>query len=166
MDSSSQDGEESDEWTNYYRKGLISKLDDKIYLTDFHGACNHEKLKEIGITRVISLGDMDEHEIYKKCDEFEYLSLVLDDTEYDDISIYFEKCNEFIVKSEGPILVHCWAGISRSVSIVIAHFILSKKMSYLQSFFFIKTIRPFISHNSGFMEALCKLQNRKLEELF
>ncbi len=156
MDSSA---EESDDYTNYYTKGLISKLDEKIYLTDFYGAEKHDKLKELGIVRVISLGDMDEHKVYKKCEDFEYLSLVIDDSEYEDISIYFEKCNEFILESPGPVLIHCWAGISRSVSIVIAHFILSKRMSYLQAFFFIKSIRPFISPNVGFMEALCKLQN-------
>ncbi len=156
MDSSA---EESDEWTNYYRRGLISKLDDKIYLTDFHGAESHDKLKELGIVRVISLGDMTEHKVYKKSDDFEYMSILLDDEEDEDISIHFEPCNKFILESEGPVLIHCWAGISRSVSIVIAHFILSKRMTYLQAFFFIKSIRPFISPNVGFMEALCKLQN-------
>ena len=156
MDSSA---EESDEWTNYYTQGLISKLDDKIYLTDFYGAEKHDKLKELGVVRVISLGGITEHKVYKKSDDFEYLSILLDDEEDEDISIYFEETNKFILESPGPVLIHCWAGISRSVSIVIVHFILSKRMSYLQSFFFIKTIRPFISPNVGFMEALCKLQN-------
>lgn len=57
------------------------------------------------------------------------------------------------------VLVHCWAGHSRSVSIVV--FYLMKKMprfkTVANTLAFIQSKRPYISPNSGFVEQLEKL---------
>lgn len=141
---------------NYYVKGLISKIDD-IYLTDVHGGNNLEELKKLNVKQIINLGDESEHKVYKKYKNIDYLSIVINDCENENIGKYFQQTTDFIISSNGPVLIYCWAGISRSVTILIAYLILHKKMSYLTAYFKIKDIRPFIQPNIGFVNALYKL---------
>ena len=157
----SDNDEESSDSDNYYRVGLISKVAENLYVTDFCGANNEDALRKLGIFRVISIGDWSEQMCYKKFEGIEYLPVVIDDSEHEDISIYFNSTNGFISNSPGPVLVHCWAGISRSPTIVIAHFIVSKGKSYLGAFLQIQKVRPFIKPNIGFIDVLGKLESKK-----
>lgn len=153
--------ESSDEFGgyNYYKEGLISKIEENIYLTDVYGGNNLDKLKEYNIGRIINLGDITEHKIYKNFSNIEYLSIVIDDSESEDIYKWFEETTKFISTSNSPVLIYCWAGISRSVTILIAYLISKKNMSYLTSYFKIKKVRPFIHPNIGFVNALYRLEN-------
>ena len=143
---------------NYYKEGLISKIEENIYLTDVHGGNNLDKLKEYGIGRIINLGDSSEHKIYKKFPNIEYLSIVIEDSESEDIYKWFEETSNFISTAKSPVLIYCWAGISRSVTILIAYLISKKNMSYLTGYFKIKAIRPFIRPNIGFVNALYQIE--------
>ena len=154
--------DESSDSDNYYSVGLISKVTENLYVTDFCGANNEDGLRKLGILRVISIGDWSEQMCYKKFEGIEYLPIVIDDFEHEDISMYFSTTNDFILNSPGPVLVHCWAGISRSIAIVIAHLILSKGKSYLGAFLQIQKVRPFIKPNIGFIDALGKLEREVL----
>lgn len=62
-------------------------------------------------------------------------------------------------ENAGGVLVHCWAGHSRSVAIVV--FYLMKKTqrfkSVTETLEFIRTKRPYISPNSGFVAQLEQL---------
>lgn len=154
--------EESSDSDNYYCVGLISKISDKVYVTDFCGANNEDGLRKLGILRVISIGDWSEQMCYKKFDGIEYLPIVIDDSEHEDISLYFNCTKDFILSSPGPVLIHCWAGISRSIAIVIAYLILTKQKSYLGAFLQIQKVRPFIKPNISFIDALGKLEREVL----
>ena len=161
MYSFMKEKEDEEDDMRWYRQGLISRIDDWIYISDYFGSCDHEQLSEYGIKRVISLGNEEEHEMYQKrrSDEIEYLNIVIEDSRYSDISQYFLQTNIFITSSPGPVLIHCWAGISRSVTIAIAYYIKVRKMSYLSAFFKIQQVRPFIQSNPAFVDALFKLQD-------
>jgi predicted protein tyrosine phosphatase len=152
--------DESSDNDNYYVTGLISRITEKLYLTDVYGASNEKNLKELGIVRIISIGNWSEQMRYKKFEGIDYLPIILDDWEEEDISIFFSSSNDFICDSPGPVLVHCWAGISRSTAIVIAHLMMSKKKSYLGAFLSVRTMRPFIRPNIGFIDALGKLERK------
>ena len=43
------------------------------------------------------------------------------------------------ISSGGKILVHCYAGVSRSASMVIAYFMAEKNMSFSEAFSFVKS---------------------------
>lgn len=69
----------------------------------------------------------------------------------------FDECCEYIhsaVISGGCVLVHCNAGVSRSVSIVIAYLMKHYGMSFDEAFNFVKSKRSFIRPNVGFVEQL------------
>ena len=82
MDSYSNNDDESSDSDNYYRVGLISKVAENLYLTDFCGANNENELRKLGIVRVISLGDWSEQTCYKRFEGIEYLPVVIDDSDH------------------------------------------------------------------------------------
>jgi len=54
------------------------------------------------------------------------------------------------------IIVHCLAGVSRSVSLVIAYFIKHKRLSFAETYDLIKSRRRVIHPNDGFVKQLKK----------
>ncbi len=56
----------------------------------------------------------------------------------------------------GVVLVHCNAGVSRSASVVIGFLMSQEKMSFDEAFSAVKTARPHIQPNPGFMSQLKK----------
>lgn len=147
MDS---DSEDFDDYCTY-QNCLINKIDG-IFLSDWEAAAKLDILEELGIKKVISLGNREELEKYVYHEGIEYLKIEIEDEENENISQHFEITNKFI---DNETLVHCHKGISRSVTIVMAY-LMSKNMSYLSAFYKIKAVRPFINPNIGFMDQLSK----------
>jgi protein-tyrosine phosphatase len=86
-----------------------------------------------------------------------YLRIDIADDPSANISKYFRECIDFIenVRStNGRIYVHCQAGISRSVTIVIAYLMNSQKISYKQALDLVKERRPNVKPNYGFTKQL------------
>jgi dual specificity phosphatase 12 len=70
---------------------------------------------------------------------------------------YFENAIAFIDKalstSYGKILVHCFAGVSRSASIVIAYLQKKNPESKLKDILaYVRSIRAIVNPNPGFLE--------------
>ena len=130
---------------------MINKICENLYLSDWKGASNFHFIKELGITKIISLGDENEQKMYKFYDDVEYLKIVIEDKEEENIYKYFEKTNKFI--SDGNVLVHCNKGISRSSTIIISYF-MNKGLTYKQSYRKIKKIHYIIKPNEGFVKQL------------
>ena len=70
-----------------------------------------------------------------------------------DIKAHFENCFNFIDKSmtEGSILIHCAAGISRSATIVIAFLMKKLGWSMEKAYKFTSLKRVQVSPNYGFL---------------
>jgi len=52
------------------------------------------------------------------------------------------------------VLVHCQAGISRSATLVIAYLIKHQKMNLKDAYLHVKSKRPQIGPNKGFIQQL------------
>ena len=77
--------------------------------------------------------------MYRK--EFKYKIINIMDLPSVDIMTHFNKAIEFMNKaitSGGRVLVHCYAGVSRSASTVIAYFMATRKMTYIEAFDYVK----------------------------
>jgi protein-tyrosine phosphatase len=78
------------------------------------------------------------------------------DSEYTKIEKYFPQSNEFIDEGNknGKILVHCGAGVSRSVSLVVAYIIQKLSHPFSEAFKIIKEKRTIAKPNPGFERQL------------
>ncbi len=82
-----------------------------------------------------------------------------DDHESFDISRYFNQAAGFIndCLQKTNIMVHCLAGVSRSVSLVLAYLIKHRNMSYSSAYERVKSRRRIIHPNDGFIDQLRRL---------
>ena len=90
---------------------------------------------------------------------FNYLEFGLDDTPDTDLTPGFEPTYNFINSHllEGRnVLVHCMAGMSRSVSYVIYYYI-KKGWSFAEAIAHIRMVRPIAAPNPGFRKQLIKV---------
>ena len=55
-------------------------------------------------------------------------------------------------------LVHCAAGVSRSVSIVLAYLVIKRNMSLADSIAMVRAARPIMNPNLGFLRQLITLE--------
>ena len=74
------------------------------------------------------------------------------------ISLYFSE--EGRSKNCG-VLVHCLAGISRSVTVTVAYLMYSKSLSLNDAYDFVKTVKPNISPNFNFLGQLQDFERQR-----
>ncbi|KAL8624103.1 hypothetical protein ACOMHN_036106 [Nucella lapillus] len=87
-------------------------------------------------------------------DKFTYLTLDLRDLPDFPIAKAFPEALDFIesaLESQGCVLIHCNAGVSRSATIALAHLMKTKGMSLNDAFTYLRSKRPSSFPNSGFM---------------
>lgn len=111
---------------------LPNKLDHVkhgVYISNWNSATDEKLLAHHGIKCVLCINNVakQHHElnVYKKL-RINHFQINAEDTEVVDLKKWFAKTNYIIhycVKREMPVLVHCTAGISRSVTIVMAYFL-------------------------------------------
>ncbi|CAK56209.1 unnamed protein product (macronuclear) [Paramecium tetraurelia] len=75
---------------------------------------------------------------------------------------YFDEGADFIHNhlKYGNVLVHCYAGISRSASLVVAYLIKYHNYTTLTAVRFLQKSRPIIEPNDGFIAQLKEYENR------
>lgn len=75
------------------------------------------------------------------------------DVPWENLSKHFYSCNRFIkqcLEAGGSVFVHCYAGISRSATIVCAYLMQEKKMDLFSALSLIKSKRSVAVPNAGF----------------
>ncbi len=91
----------------------------------------------------------------------DHMRVSIHDDKTEPIQLYFESVARFInshVKMGQNVLVHCYAGMSRSVTLVIAYMIIYLKYDNVDAALArIKVARPIAHPNSGFMAKLKEL---------
>lgn len=75
----------------------------------------------------------------------------------EDILQHLEGCVEFIssaLEQQGNVLVHCYFGVSRSSSTVIAYMMKRHNLDFLPAYEMVKAKRRFVQPNAGFVTQL------------
>lgn len=99
---------------------------------------------------------------------FKYKHVVADDVPYFNLSKHFEAAADFIneaIKSNGVVLVHCAAGISRSVTLATAYLMKHERMKAATALSLIRSRRFIANPNPGFIRQLREYESR-LEEIW
>lgn len=147
------DSEISKELAYCAKETSVDNIIENIYVGNYAAALDKEVLKLLGITHIlVSANNLKEY--YP--DEYTYKTIPLYDSEYTKIAKYFSESNEFIDlgNKNGKILVHCGAGVSRSVSLVIAYMINNLQYPYSEAIKLVKSKRSVANPNQGFEKQL------------
>ena len=128
-----------------------SQITDNIYLGNLLNAQNIKGMLELGIKKVLSLITETQLLVYPK--EIEHKLINIPDLPRQNIIQYFDECLLFIDNNK-KILVHCFAGASRSATIVIAYIMWKYQLGFSEAFETVKKRRPIISPNIGFIRQL------------
>jgi protein-tyrosine phosphatase len=86
---------------------------------------------------------------------------IIDDDEEENISHNFFEVHKIIseaVQNKKNVLVHCAAGMSRSATLVLAYLMIENRWSYNEAYQLVKSKRPIIEPNSGFVKQLKGLE--------
>lgn len=137
-----------------FKSPEITKITENIYLGNQDMSFEKDKLKSLGVTHILVVGTF--LNAYFP-DDFKYLILEVDDKQNEDISKYFVDAFKFIENSN-KIFIHCFAGKSRSPSIVIAYMMWKSRLSYPKIYSFVRGKRSSININNGFKKTLFKFQ--------
>ena len=134
---------------------------EQIYIGSYADACDARFQRERGITHILCCADelpMPQiHAIYNKGKgAWHHIPIVDDKRDETTPAKLLEAANviDSWVNAGNKIIVHCYAGMSRSVSAVIAYFILKKGWTYDMAFSLIKLRRPIANPHDCYVPIL------------
>ncbi|XP_052235802.1 dual specificity protein phosphatase 12-like isoform X2 [Dreissena polymorpha] len=135
----------------------LTKIVDSLYLGDFTAGTDTELLKEHGITHILTV-DMTQHYLPCNPGTEDHMFVNCMDLPSADLLSRFDECFKFVdnaLKSPGNrLLIHCFAGVSRSATVMIAYLMYRDGMCLDEAYGTVKEMRPIIKPNPGFMEQL------------
>ena len=129
-----------------------------LYLGDLQAASYKELLLKFGITHILTVAKDHPPQFPST---FVYKVVPVHDMPYTNLQRRFPDCITFIksaLAKGGRVLVHCFAGVSRSATIVIAYLMQEHNLTMHAAFKFVKSKRAFINPNEGFREQLVQFQ--------
>ena len=94
---------------------------------------------------------------------FVYSKIGLDDREDQEMDGVFEHAFKFINRVRecgGRLLVHCTAGVSRAATIVLGYVVQEEGQLLVDSYGFLRMLRPVVAPNENFMYHLALLEMR------
>ena len=131
-----------------------------VFLGSVGAAHDRGALDSIGITHVMTVAGGFPP---KFPDAYEYLVIDVADVASEDLDAHFEKCLRFIARAlldGGRVLVHCFAGRSRSSTVVAAYVMVTEGLSLAETMKLIKDARPCAAPNAGFERQLRSFERR------
>lgn len=111
----------------------MNKIIDQLWLGDMVGAYNKFLLKRNGITHILTVA---QGIMPKFPTMFHYKLINILDMPSANLKQHFQACIKFIkdaIAEGGTVYVHCYAGVSRSASIVIAYLMQEHGLTYLDA---------------------------------
>ena len=139
----------------------MNKIIDNLWLGDMVGAYNKFLMKRNGITHILTVA---QGIMPKFPTMFQYKLINILDMPQANLKQHFQSCIKFIkdaIADGGTVYVHCYAGVSRSATIIIAYLMQEHGMSYLDAMQHVRKCRWFINPNDGFKRQL-QTFNREL----
>ena len=126
-------------------------IKDFLYISGYKTASTASDLQNMKITNIINCsGDLCENLSFSGIN---YLTLNIRDNVSENIECLFFKCINYINEAKekkGRVLIHCYKGVSRSVSILISYLIYLYKWTYDEAFDFVQSKRSIANPNIGF----------------
>ena len=124
------------------------------------------ELRRAGITHVVSCLDVNERSsVAFLADDFDHLFVGARDSVHEDLAVHFDEVIEFagVEPSDSrQVLIHCEAGVSRSVALAIALMMRRRPQPFYEAYGAIKACRREARPNPGFATQLQRLERELL----
>uniref|UniRef100_A0A8C4QSL4 Dual specificity phosphatase 22b n=1 Tax=Eptatretus burgeri TaxID=7764 RepID=A0A8C4QSL4_EPTBU len=142
----------------------MNKVLDGLFLGNIRDSTDKEALQANNITHILSIHDTAREAL----EGITYLCIQAVDTPYQNITQHFKECIHFIhrCRLDGKCcLVHCLAGVSRSVTVVVAYMMTVTELTCEEALFAVKAARSCANPNLGFQQQLQIFQVTDLTEM-
>ncbi|XP_066584358.1 dual specificity protein phosphatase MPK-4-like [Prorops nasuta] len=135
-----------------------NEVEPGFFLGNLTAATDIEFLQETKISHILTIDSCPlPRNIQEHFPDIRMKYVQITDMPREDLLTHFEDCYEFIeqaLRTEGKVLVHCYFGVSRSATIVIAFIMKKYKTSFMEAFDRVKEKRRFVGPNPGFLAQL------------
>jgi len=142
----------------------MSRIQDNLYLGSYEDAKNRRLLHSQKITHIVTVG-IELKTIYPE--SFKYLYIPAYDSPDYKLIVYFDEIADFIhnaiEREKGKVFVHCYWGVSRSTTAILAYFIKHHNMSPLEAKIHVRQRRSIIYPNEGFLQQL-EIYSKKINQ--
>uniref|UniRef100_A0A1A8NK99 Dual specificity phosphatase 21 n=1 Tax=Nothobranchius rachovii TaxID=451742 RepID=A0A1A8NK99_9TELE len=137
----------------------LCRITDHLYLSNRKAANDSSQLTGSGITCIINAT-----ETKRSCPlppGVEYVHIPVSDSPLSPLRDHFSEVADKIqvtTESGGRVLVHCNAGVSRSVALCIAYLMKHRGVTLLEAHGWVRSCRPIARPNSGFWKQLVQYE--------
>ncbi|KAJ3654075.1 hypothetical protein Zmor_013288 [Zophobas morio] len=134
----------------------IDLIEPNLYLGSRSAAEDPETLKKYNITHILTIDDIPLPDEFTKKQNLTTKCICLSDQPREDLLSHLDDTYAFISEglSKGSVLVHCFFGVSRSASLVIAFIMRKHHMPYERAFEKVRRRRNRVWPNTGFVTQL------------
>ncbi|XP_066969459.1 dual specificity protein phosphatase 7-like [Macrobrachium rosenbergii] len=101
--------------------------------------------------------------VFEECGNYKYMQIPIADHWSQNLASFFPKAIQFIEEAREAgvgVLVHCLAGISRSVTITVAYLMYKKKLNLEEAYEYVRVKKANIAPNFNFMGQLQDFQQQ------
>ncbi|KAI8504766.1 dual specificity protein phosphatase 22-like isoform X3 [Branchiostoma floridae x Branchiostoma belcheri] len=141
----------------------MNKVLPGLYIGNFRDSKDREQLTTHGITHILAI-----HDNAKKLHEdMNYLCIPASDSPHQNLTQHFRKSIKFIHESRlggGACLIHCLAGVSRSVTVAAAYVMTVTNLGWRDTLKAIRQARAVANPNFGFQRQLQEFDAMRLSE--
>jgi protein-tyrosine phosphatase len=138
--------------------GAVSEIAPYLHVGGSSPANDEPELSSRGITHIVNATVNEPNHFPARC---VYLKVAVPDVESTDLQRHFARVNDFVSKARsagGKVYIHCSAGMSRSVSLVMAYLIGVENMALIDAFRLVKSKRSIVAPNPSFMRQLAEYE--------
>ncbi|XP_076272772.1 dual specificity protein phosphatase 22 isoform X2 [Rhynchophorus ferrugineus] len=141
----------------------MNKVLPGLYVGNYRDSKDSSQLAKYNITHILAIHDTarrihsDKH----------YLCVMASDTPDQNLTQYFSLCNDFIHAArlrDGNVLIHCLAGMSRSVTVAVAYIMSVTTLNWKDALKVVKAGRNVANPNLGFQQQLEQFECTALAE--
>eukprot|EP00002_Diphylleia_rotans_P011408 TRINITY_DN2255_c0_g1_i3.p1 TRINITY_DN2255_c0_g1~~TRINITY_DN2255_c0_g1_i3.p1 ORF type:complete len:488 (+),score=65.42 TRINITY_DN2255_c0_g1_i3:100-1563(+) len=139
-----------------YQPSCPSRILSFLYLGDRQSASDYRSLETHQVTRILRICADEDAPSFYPC-SIVYHKVELEDEETSNLLQYFDETYSFIENarvSHRKVLVHCYAGVSRSASVVIAYMMKRFSLGFEEAFQRVRQSRACVNPNPGFVQQL------------
>ncbi|XP_050300754.1 dual specificity protein phosphatase 22-like [Anthonomus grandis grandis] len=132
-----------------------------LYVGNYRDSKDSSQLAKHNITHIVAIHDTarrihsDKH----------YLCVMASDTPDQNLTQYFSLCNDFIHAArlrDGNVLIHCLAGMSRSVTVAVAYIMSVTTLNWKDALKVVRAGRNVANPNLGFLKQLEEFECTRL----